>query len=74
MYISKMSSNLHRKLNDTNPQTSNLNNNSTPPTSIPAPYIRGALSSERIARVLKRFDINLPHKSTLTLSNELCHL
>ena len=44
----------------------------TPPTYISAPYIRGA--SERMSRVLKRFDINLAHKPTRTLKNELCHL
>ena len=34
---------------------------------ISAPYIRG--TSERAARILKNYDIQLSHKSTKTLKN-----
>ena len=39
---------------------------------ISAPYIRG--TSERVARILRKYDIKLAHKPTRTLKHELTHL
>ena len=54
-------------------QTSNVivtNDNNSP--FISAPYIKG--TSERVARILKQYNIKLAHKPTRTLKHELCHL
>ena len=58
--ISTISSNLQREFNDSNAQNSNLLTITRHPHLYLSPYIRAA--SERIARPLKGFDINLAHK------------
>ena len=68
-YPQKMISNISRKLLQNETATNTGPNNSK---YISAPYIHG--TSERVARVLIKHNINLAHKPIRTLKNELCHV
>ena len=41
-------------------------------TYVSIPYISGV--SERISRILRKYDLNVAHQPTRKLRNELCHL
>ena len=71
-YPSRVINKVKHKVAASRPPDLNLNGNERPIKFVSAPYIRG--TSEKIARVLRQFNVQLCSKATRTIKSQVCKI